>query len=55
MLGIQCIRIPTFGLFALMSDLTSTIPIAFPVVLDDAPASVTLDFATHEDVIATTQ
>jgi hypothetical protein len=31
------------------------IPITFPVVLDEAPASVTLDFANHDDVIATTR
>lgn len=32
-----------------------SLPISFPVVLDDEPASVTLDFADHEDVIATTR
>ena len=38
-----------------MPKVTPVIPITFPVFVDEEPASAMLDFANHDDVIATTR
>ena len=38
-----------------MPKVTPIVPITFPVFVDEDAASATLDFASHDDVIATTR
>lgn len=38
-----------------MARVAPIVPITFPVFVDEEPMSATLDFASHEDVIATTR
>lgn len=38
-----------------MPKVTPIVPVVFPVFVDEEPASATLDFANHDDVIATTR